>query len=128
MSTHFLQQLQIGGREKALTLEPDFDFYRAKKVLKLVIEFSEEPEPIASLRIDLAYHAVARPYRLSLLLDDVRELVIPSMTPCLFLPELEIEDLQERMMEGIRFEIISQFERDFRCACRDITILSFEPV
>ncbi|MCK8503683.1 hypothetical protein [Myxococcus fulvus] len=127
MRTHFLKQLQINGREKALALEPEFDFYRVKRVLKLELEFDDEPEALPVLRLDLAYEAGPSRYKLGVLFKEVRELVLPSMPPSLFLPELEIEDLRGRMMEGARFEMISHFERAFRCTCGDITILSFEP-
>lgn len=127
MRTHFLNQLPISGREKALALEPEFDFYRATKVLRLEIEFGGEAETLPSLRLDLAYEAGPRRYKLGVLLEDVRELVVPTMTPMLFVSELEIEDLRERMMEGARFEMVSHFERALRCTCGNIAILFFEP-
>lgn len=127
MRTHFLNRLALTGRDVALAVEPDFDFYRAKQVLSLKIDFDGDSHALPSLRLDLAYETPATRYRLSLLFDDVRELVLPAMSPSLFMPELEIEDLGERMMEGIRFEAISQFERAFRCTCGNISIGSFEP-
>ncbi len=52
----------------------------------------------------------------------VRELVLPTIGQLLFLPELEIEDVSDRGLEGIRFEFASHTERDFVCLCRDIVI------
>lgn len=127
MRTHFLNQLAISGREKALVLEPQFDFYRAKKVLKLEIQFDGNSDDDPSLRLCLAYDTGPRRYKLGLLFEHVRELAFPTMAPLFFVPELEIEDLRERMMEGVRFEAISHFERAFRCTCGNITILDFEP-
>ena len=128
MRTHFLNRLMIKGREKALALEPEFDFYRAKRVLKLEIDFDGDSEALPSLRLDLNYDAGSRRhYKLGLLFEDVRELALPTMAPLLFVPELEIEDLRERMMEGVCFEAISHFERAFRCTCGNISILSFQP-
>jgi hypothetical protein len=46
----------------------------------------------------------------------------------LFLPELEIEDVRDRMLEGIHYEAVSQFERAFTCSCRSISILAFDPI
>jgi hypothetical protein len=127
MRTHLLGHLEIAGRDIALALEPEFDFYRASPVLKLEIDFDGDSEVSPSLRIDLGYEAGQRRYKLGLLFEDIRELALPTMTPLLFLPELEIEDFRERMMEGIRFEAISHFERAFRCTCGNISILFFEP-
>ncbi|AGC48269.1 hypothetical protein MYSTI_06997 [Myxococcus stipitatus DSM 14675] len=127
MRTHFLKQLPISGREPVLTLEPDFDFFRAKKVLKLEVDFDETPEGWHSLKMELAYVSGAKRYRLGLLLAGVRELELPPIVQSLFLSELEIEDVHERMMEGVRFEVISHYERAFRCVCGDISILFFEP-
>lgn len=128
MRTHFLSRLEIAGREKALALEPEFDFYRAKRVLRLEIDFDGDFEVSPSLRLDLGYEAGPKSYKLGLLFEDVRELALPTMAPLLFLPELEIEDVRERMMEGVRFEAISHFERAFRCTCGNISILFFEPI
>jgi hypothetical protein len=128
MRTHYLDRLAISGREKALALEPDFDFYRAKRVLKLQIEFDGDPGIFPLLRLHLAYDGNARRYELALLFEGVRELVLPEMTPLLFVPELEIEALRDRMMEGVQFEAISHFERAFRCSCSNIAILEFQPV
>ena len=127
MRTHLLSRLEIAGREKALALELEFDFYRAKRVLKLEIDFDGDSELSPSLRLDLGYEAGPIRYKLGLLFEDVRELTLPTMTPLLFLPELEIEDVRERMMEGVRFEVISHFERAFRCTCGNMSILFFEP-
>lgn len=129
MRTHFLNQLSITGRESALALEPSFDFYRAKRVLNLSIDFDPAADDeLPSLRLVAEYVGNTRRYTLTMLLESVRELLLPEMNPLLFLPELEIEDLEDRMMEGIRFEVISQFERSFRCTCRNITIIDFQPL
>lgn len=114
MRTHFLNQLSIMGRESVLALEPSFDFYRAKRILNLSIDFDPTADDeLPSLRLVAEYVGNTRRYTLTILLESVRELLLPEMNPLLFLPELEIEDLKDRMMEGIRFEVISQFERRF---------------
>jgi hypothetical protein len=38
----------------------------------------------------------------------------------------EIEDVRDRLLEGIWFEIVSQYDSSFRCACRRIEILAFD--
>lgn len=126
MRTHLLSRLTIPGSEMALALEPQFDFYRATKVTGVEVRF-ELDSGTSSLRLDLVYEASSRRYRLSLLFEQVSELSLPTMAPALYLPELEIEDVRARMMEGIRFEVISHFDRAFRCACGNLSIISFEP-
>jgi len=126
MGTHFLKLIAISGREKALALEPEFDFYRAQTVLRLEIDFGRGFDPLPSLRLDLAYNAGSNRYKLGVLFKDVRELKLPTMTPMLEVPELEIEDIRDRMMEGIRFEAVSTFDYSFRCTCGNISILSLE--
>jgi len=126
MRTHFLNKLSIAGREKVLALEPEFDFYKAGEVSSLTIDFRTSEFPSISMTLD--YTAEGRRFQLMMQLDGVRELVLPKMTPFLFLPELEIEDVKGRMMEGIRFEVVSHFERSFICACEDIVVLEFRPL
>jgi hypothetical protein len=117
------------GREIALTLEPNFDFYRAKRILSLSIDFDPTADDdLPLLRLVAEYVGDVKHYALTVLLEGVRELLLPEMTPSLFLPELEIEDVGDRMMEGIRFEVISYFERSFRCTCRNIIIVGFQPL
>lgn len=129
MRTHLLNQLSIMGREAALALEPRFDFYRVKRVLNLSVDFDPATDDdLPSLRIVAEYVGDVRRYALTVLLEGVRELLLPEMTPSLFLPELEIEDVSDRMMEGIRFEVISHFEHSFRCTCRNIAIVDFRPL
>jgi hypothetical protein len=122
MRTHYLAQLPIVGRDMALALEPNFDFYRATRVLKLELELDDAP----SLRLEMEY-VDARRYRLALLFDGVRELRLPSMSPLLFLPELEVEDMRDRGLESIRFEAVSCFDRAFLCSCYELSIVAFDP-
>ncbi len=107
-----------------LSIEPNFDFYRADRVSRLVIESSGSVRMV----LDLAYEGPRQTYDLRLAFDGIRELVLPPMSPLMFLPELELEDVSASMLEGIRFEAVSQFERRFRCACLEISVLEFRPI
>lgn len=128
MRSHFLRDLHIAGRETALALEPEFDFYRAAKVTMVTIECEGNLETAPTLQLKLTYEAASKRYALGLVFAGIRELVLPPMAPLLFVPELEIEDVRDRMMEGIRFEAVSHFERAFRCSCADISVSFFQPI
>lgn len=122
-SKHLLRELDIAGREMVLSIEPSFDFYKIARVARVCIDFGEEDD---SLSVELkAEYLVEKKYEISILMEGVRELVLPEMRASLLFSELEIEDVRERQLEGICFEIVDQFERSFRCSCRNITILTF---
>ena len=84
MRTHYLKNLAISGREKALALEPDFDFYRANKVLGIHIEFDSDLGELPSLRLSVEYRGDARRYELKLLFEGVRELSASRNVPLAF--------------------------------------------
>lgn len=130
MRTHNLSELEIQGREKVLRIEPRFDFYRIKKASAVVIDFgpraSDAGQPSLVLTTD--YQTQSKVYHLTIRFDGVRELVFPEMQPFLQFAELEIEDVRDRMLEGVRFEVVSHYDRSFRCLCGGIAIVSFDPV
>jgi len=127
MRAHHLSELEIEGREKVLHLEPLFDFYKIRKVRRIVIDFYEESgnshKPDIIITAD--YRSKTSTYELVIRFEGVHELVLPDMQPFLHLTELEVEDTRERMLEGVNFEIIAHYENDFRCLCRGIEIVSF---
>lgn len=124
MRTHYLHELPFPGRDKVLEVDPGFDFYQADRVSGLQLDFGEE-NPALTMSL-LARAADAAHYTLELRFSGIRELVLPEMKPLLFLPELEFEDVSDRMLEGIRYEVISHYERAFRCTCQTIVIRAFE--
>lgn len=130
MRTHSLSELEIEGREKVLRVEPSFDFYRIKRARAAVIDFgqgaSDGGQPSLVLTTD--YQTDSQAYSLTIRFDGIRELVLPEMQPFLQFAELEIEDVRDRMLEGVRFEVVSHYDRSFRCLCRGIVIVDFQPV
>lgn len=127
MRTHYLKDLSLPGSDKILSQEPEFDFHRVKKVDRLSIDFGAgDRQGIVLLTLTAAYRGKGINYRVTILFEDVRELVLPAMNPWFFLSELEIEDVRERMMEGICYEVVSRFDCSFRCYCRDVLIAEFE--
>jgi hypothetical protein len=124
--TPLLRQLvAIEGSHRALSREPEFDFYRARQVTRLEVDFGDDPDSLPSLRLHVTYFGHERRYSLVLLFEGIRQLLLPEIGPALFLTELEIEDVSDRMMEGIRFQAMSHLDRGFSCACRSIAIVEF---
>lgn len=130
MRTHSLSKVEIKGREKVLQIEPDFDFYRIKNARAAVVDFgqgaSDEHQPSLVLTTD--YHTESKAYILTIRFEGIRELVFPEMQPFLRFAELEIEDVRDRMLEGVQFEAVTHYDRSFRCLCRGIAIVDFEPM
>jgi hypothetical protein len=119
--------MALAGRDKVLALEPNFDFYNVDRVLSLTVDFELDELPSVQLVANYS-NPDGRRFRLSIQLQGVRRLVLPEISsPFLSLPELEIEQIADRGMEGIRFEVVSHLERAFQCFCRDITIVDFVP-
>jgi len=117
MPAHLLRDLSVSGSNDGLALEPDLDLYRADRVRGLQVDVGTEVRVVLDLLYD-GKHA----YNLRLVFEGVRELVLPTIRPLLSLPELEIEDVRNSLLEGIRYQVVSQFDRGFRCACHDVTI------
>ena len=130
MRTHSLSELEIEGRDMVLRVEPRFDFYRIKKASAVMIEFGPGANDAGqtSLVLTTDYQTESKAYRLTIRFDGVRELAFPEMQPFLQFAELEIEDVRDRMLEGVRFEVVSHYDRSFRCLCGGIVIVSFDPV
>lgn len=130
MRTHHLSEIELEGREKVFRVEPHFDFYRIKNARAVVIEFGEGASDAGqpSLLLTTDYQAESKTYNLTIRFEGIRQLVFPEMQPFLQFAELEIEDVRDRMVEGVRFEVVSHYDRSFRCLCRGIVIVSFDPV
>ena len=123
-----MKELSLVGREKVLGVDPEFDFCRAKRVRRLELDFSNDEVPAPSLHLALECENGENRFELTLLLGGVRELVVPHIHGPLFLPELEVEDVRARMLQGISYELVSHFDRSFRCSCSDLVVLGFEAV
>ena len=130
MRTHWLSELEIEGREKVFPIEPHLDFHRIKMASAVVIDFGrgDSDGSCPSLVLTADYHTESKAYILTMRFEGIRELVFPEMQPFLRFGELEIEDVRNRMLEGVQFEVVSHYDRSFRCLCRKIAIVGFEPV
>jgi hypothetical protein len=119
---HRLADLELRGRELALAIDPAFDLYNAKRVLRLVVDLDHA----STVTLDLEYIIGTSSYAVRVVFEGVRHLVVPPVGPGLFVNELEISDVRGSGIEGLRYEVASRFDDSFRCACRDISITSVE--
>lgn len=124
MRSHVLSRLNLAGRESVLGLEPDFDFYRARRVLELHLDFQTSND-LPLLRLLAEYTGESNVYAIDMQFEGIRRLSLPEFAPWFVLSELEIEDVSAAGLEGIGFEAVSQFDRSFQCACRAISIVGF---
>ncbi len=127
MRTHRLADLSIPGVEEVVALEPELDLYRADTVLGLRFQRRDAVDEMPTLLLELLYRGASTEYELSLLFIGVKNLRLPEFGPGLLLTELEIEDISDRMLEGIRFEAIAQFDRSFLCASQAMRVVGFSP-
>jgi hypothetical protein len=129
MRTHLLSKLDIEGKQKALELVSEIDFYKITKVERLCFiddsdEFDGTQYPKLHMVADFkdAESALA----LEFLFEDVRDVVIPEIQQSLFLTELEFEDIRDRMLDGLKFEVVDQYDKSFRFYCGNIILKSCE--
>ena len=108
-------------------MEPHFDFYRVKKARTALIESkpAADDEACTSLTLVADYLGEFGTYSITIRFECVRELILPEMRPNLHFAELEIEDIQFRRLEGVRFEVVSHYDRSFRCLCGSIAVVEF---
>jgi hypothetical protein len=125
MKAHKLKDLNLEGMEQILADEPEFDFYRIGMVLTFQVTWQAGAVLLDCPDILLVteYAGQRSNYELGVRLEGVRELVMPSIAPRLYLPELEIDDVRGAMLEGIRYELTSHTNFEFRCSCKNIVLL-----
>ena len=68
----------------------------------------------------------SRVSEIGLLLGGVRAIRIPEVTGRLWFSEIEIVDIKDRMMEGIRFVVQSKNGDGLQCYCAAIECIQFD--
>jgi hypothetical protein len=121
MRTPDLQKLDLPGREKALALFPTFNFYNLSRITGL--HWTADPEGgNGQLTAIIEYEDTARKALVTLRFEGVARANLPDFRPNAFLSELEIEDVRESQLEGIRYIARDFFDGDFEIHCRTIEI------
>lgn len=132
MRSHSLTRLRITGQLAVLNVFPDFDFYNIGRVTHLAVEWSADTDDTAALLLVALYvdqtdRGNTKTAEIALHFDGVRQASLPDLSPLLYLSELEIEDLSDDQLEGVRyrakdfgptrFEVLSN---DIRIECRSV--------
>lgn len=125
MRTHSLKDLVISGKENALRLVVDFDFYRLGRVSKLSWESHSEGnrEATANLSLTANYRTnSAKKVDVSFRFVGVRRCKLPELFPMVFLSEVEVEDVKDAQLEGVRYQIKDYGTAEFEIDCADFEI------
>lgn len=127
MRTQELQKLNIPGREKALALFPDFSFYNLSRITDLHWT-ANAAEGNSQLTVTSEYEVnSARRALVTLRFEGVALAILPTFRPDAYLGELEIEDVRESQLEGIRYIAKDFLDGDFEVHCRSIEITDCIP-
>lgn len=121
MPLHRLTDIKISGHDRVLAELPDFDFHRIKDVRRVEIVAPSEAAPL-TLQIEAVYRTQGSSTVVRLQFTGVQELVLPAFGPGFAFKELEVEDVRGHGHEGVSFEVIDHYERDFRCRCSHLEV------
>lgn len=132
MRTHFLKELAIPGRERALAVLPDFDFYHLQQLLCLRWESQRgetADEAIADFTFTGLYEAGGAPgsFEVTFRCEGVTQLKLPEIHPALFVSEIEIEDLKSHGLENANFRIKSYGMTEFEVLAARLELTECTP-
>lgn len=116
MSFHSASDLHRLGIASSDRIESGFDLYRYSTVESLHIRWGDDD--LGALELVLEGEGG----RIVVRATGVRSIYISELAGRLFLPELEVEDWSSRGLEGIRYRLVSQTNRDFRVLCSALAI------
>jgi len=132
MRTHFLKELAIPGRERALAVLPDFDFYNLGRLLRLHWESQQgktTDDATADLTFTGLYEATGAngSFEVTFRCEGVTQLKLPEIHPALFVSEIEIEDLTGHGLENANFRIKSYGMTEFEVLTKRLELTECTP-
>jgi len=129
MRTHFLKDLAIQGKEKAAEMLQGFDFYKLQRIIRVTWESQrDENNQLAScvLEITTAYDdGSAEKAEVTLRFVGVTRCRLPELVPFIFLSEIEVEDVANAQLEGVRYLIKNYGSTELEIECRNCELLTF---
>lgn len=110
-----------GEVEVVSRLPGGFDLYRFCRVMEIQVRFGDSGTELFLRLGDESKHV------LSMVAGGVGQLCLPEFGafPPSF-PELEIRDIRERGLEGIRFSLEDFSGSGFRCLCREVRLVALD--
>lgn len=131
MRSHYLRDLSIDGKDAVLAHIPDFDFYNVRRVVEFQWTAVSDSDSSggATLGITAEYDFQlpnTRSQVVTMRCLDVKVLKLSELTGSFFFCELEIDDLSEDQLEGIRYRIKDYGTNvmELLCGSIEVAILS----
>jgi hypothetical protein len=128
MTSRYLNELSIKGKEATLNRLPEFDFYKLFEITTFKWSaFADEitgrvcPELI--LTALYGENADAVKAIVVLRCSDVTRVVFPPLGHSFAPAELEVEDLSGDQLEGIRYRLYDFYDKSFEVLCNDLEVL-----
>ena len=125
MGAHRLQDLSLIGRDTLLKELTDFDLYHLRHVERLTLQRAADGEAF-DLSVEAVYQA-EREYLVTLVFAGVKSTRLPELSPSFFFGELEIEDLRDAQLEGIRYRARDFSENGFDVHCQELRLERITP-
>ena len=132
MSTHFLESLPIRGREAALRVLPNFDFHDLRQVRRLVLEtYTDDVD--GTLWTDLLLTAIyiqavtRKTFEVTVKFGEVRYVKLPELKPLFSLSEVEVEDVSEDQIEGVKYRTKNFGMIEFEVLSKCVEIVECKP-
>jgi len=114
------ERWMVDGVEELEEVLPDFEPMRLGRVRSLYLDVDKDNSIIVRIRAE--YCAPSRSdILLELIFDDARQINIPEFG-MLDLSELEIRDISDRQLEGLRREVVNHGPDRFSLLCRKAKI------
>ncbi len=119
----------ILGEDEIRKVIPDFHLYQLDQVRWMTLEFGDSEESGSRRRTNLIIHAsyavqCAGAYTVTMKLDGVQQLNLPEIgTEPLAFCELAVENVRDRMMEGINFYVNDEAFDGMSCYCQNIEFI-----
>lgn len=129
MRMHLLKELTISGQENALRLIPDFDFYKLQQIVRLTweIRYDKKEKITADLVMTITYDTSSTDKaEVTLRFAGATRVKFPELLPFLFLSEVEIEDVSDTQLEGVRYTVKNYGSTELEISCKDIEIIDCE--
>jgi hypothetical protein len=129
MRTHYLAELSLSDKAKALCMFPNFDFYHVGQIAELRVEDSSDASNVEIVLSAVYSDPVDKRRALvTLRFGGVSKAYLPMFSPLCFLDELEIEDVKAEQLEGIGYRSKCYGTTQFDVWSRDLSIDRCEPL
>lgn len=124
MRSHFLSDFPRAANGEILTVLPNFDFHHLDEVTELCWNSSTGilAEHRADIKIKALYENGDVRVTVAIHCLDVKQLLLPRIGPSMPLFEVELEDISNDQLEGIRYKLIDYGPHSLEILCNDIRI------